>query len=137
MKNLLIVDDEKLLVENMTFILAPYTSKIFTGFNGNEGLNVLESEDIHCVICDISMPIMNGVEFIIEARKRGHDMPFIFFSAYGSPELKQEVSKYGAFDFLSKPDFKDLEAVVLRGLREGFKCENQKLLEKLQNQKDA
>lgn len=149
MKNLLIVDDEQLLVENMTFILKPYASKIFTGNNGKEGLEILEREEIHCVVCDITMPIMNGVEFIKEARKRNLEVPFIFYSAYGSHELMLEVSKYGAFDFLSKPDFKDVEAIVSRGLTEGFKRRNQKsadvtdyisdyqmLLEKIQNQKD-
>lgn len=148
MKNLLIVDDEKMLVENMTFILSPHASKIFAGHNGKEGLEVLEREEIHCVICDITMPVMNGVEFIKEARKKGHEVPFIFYSAYGNHDLMLEVSKYGAFDFLSKPDFNDLEAVVTRGLAEGFKRQNPAergenditsdyllLLEKIQGQK--
>lgn len=149
MKNLLIVDDESLLVENMTFILAPYATKVFTGSNGKEGLRVLETEEIHCVVCDITMPVMNGVEFIKEARKKGFEVPFIFYSAYGNHELMLEVSKYGAFDFLSKPDFKDVEAIVSRGLTEGFKRKNpglqsendlisdyQLLLEKIQTGKD-
>jgi YesN/AraC family two-component response regulator len=148
MKNLLIVDDENLLVENLSFILRPYASKIYTAGNGKEGLQVLESEEIHCVICDITMPVMNGVEFIKEARNKGYEVPFIFYSAYGNNELMLEVSKYGAFDFLSKPDFKDLETIVNRGLTEGFNRKNQSerheedlisdyqlLLEKLQNQK--
>lgn len=148
MKNLLIVDDEKLLVENMSYLLKPYASKIFTGYHGEEGLQILEAEEIHCVICDITMPVMNGVEFIKEARKRKHEVPFIFYSAYGNHELMLEVSKYGAFDFLSKPDFEDLESVVTRGLTEGFKRKNaaerseedivsdyQTLLEKVQTKK--
>ncbi len=145
MKNLLIIDDEKLLVENMEFILKPYASRIFTGYNGKEGLEILEKENIHCVICDISMPVMSGVEFIKEVRRRGIDVPVVFYSAFGNHELMMEVAKYGAFDFLSKPDFRDVETVIMRGLAEGFRknektersdeyfiSEYQKLLEKIE-----
>ncbi len=121
MKNLLIIDDETLLVENMKFLLSPHASQIFTGKNGQEGLDVLDTEEIHCVICDITMPVMNGVEFIKAARAKNLDVPIIFYSAYGTHEMMMEVSKYGAFDFLKKPDFMDLELVVARGLAEGFK----------------
>lgn len=126
MQNLLIVDDEALLVENMKFLLAPHATKIFTAQNGKEGLAILEQEEIHCVICDITMPVMNGVELIKEARSRKIETPFIFYSAYGTHEMMMEVSKHGAFDFLKKPDFRDLESIVSRGLREGFNRKNQK-----------
>lgn len=147
MKNLLIIDDEALLVENMKFLLTPHATRIYTGKNGQEGLSVLDSEEIHCVICDITMPVMNGVEFIKEVRAKNYDVPVIFYSAYGTHEMMMEVSKYGAFDFLKKPDFQDLELVVARGLAEGFKRKNaperdsaefiseyQLLLEKIQDQ---
>lgn len=147
MQNLLIVDDEPLLIENMKYLLTPYATKIFTAQNGKEGLSVLEKEEIHCVICDITMPIMNGVEFIREVRARKIDVPFIFYSAYGTHEMMMEVSKYGAFDFLKKPEFRDLEVTVSRGLLEGFKRKNksvknpdddiseyQMLLEKIQEE---
>jgi len=120
MKNLLIVDDEKLLVTNMSIILQPHASEIFHASNGKEGLEVLQKEVVHCVICDISMPVMSGVEFIRESRQQGINVPFIFYSAYGSQELMMEVAQYGAFDFLRKPDFIDLERVVVNGLTEGF-----------------
>lgn len=50
--------------------------------------------------------------------------PSFFYTAYGSHELMMEVAKYGAFDFLRKPDFQGLEEVVARGLEEGFKRKN-------------
>lgn len=147
MKNLLIIDDEELLLENMRFLLAPHADKIFTATNGKSGLKIIDSEEIHCVICDITMPVMNGVEFIKETRARKNEVPIVFYSAYGSHEMMMEVSKYGAFDFLKKPDFQDLELVVKRGLEEGFKrkhyqqrdpgefiSEYQQLLEKIQEQ---
>ncbi|HXH75348.1 MAG TPA: response regulator [Bacteriovoracaceae bacterium] len=149
MKNLLVIDDEELLLNNMKIMLSSYASSIFTAKNGKEGLSVLDAQEIHCVICDITMPVMNGVEFIKEVRARNNEVPIIFYSAYGSHSMMMEVSKYGAFDFLRKPDFEDLENVVTRGLAEGFNrrhgkervpgdfiSEYQELLEKIKNHKE-
>lgn len=118
--NLLIVEDEELLAENMCFLLKSYTEQIFIAHNGFEALKVLKRESIHCVVCDISMPQMNGVQLIKRAREEGKAVPFIFYTAYGHSELMMEVAKYGAFDFLNKPNFEGLQEVVTRGLKEGF-----------------
>jgi YesN/AraC family two-component response regulator len=125
-KNLLIVDDEHLLVKNMSLILQPHASQIFKAYNGKEGLEILRREVIHCVICDITMPEMNGVEFIRESRHLGITVPFIFYTAYGNHEFMLEVAQYGAFDFLRKPDFIELERIVVNGLNEGFDRLNNK-----------
>ncbi|MFP5387310.1 MAG: response regulator [Bacteriovoracia bacterium] len=122
--NLLIIDDEELLLKNIKYLLQGYADKTFLASNGLEGLKVLEKEDIHCVICDISMPQMNGVELIRVIREKGSEVPFIFYTAYGHSELMIEAAKYGAFDFLKKPDFEGLEEVVSRGIKEGFKRKN-------------
>jgi YesN/AraC family two-component response regulator len=121
MKNLLIVDDEEMLVDNIKFILAPCADKIFTANNGKEGLAILENETIHCVLSDITMPVMNGVEFIRNARMKNILTPFIFYSAYGDPETIREVSKFGVFDFLKKPNFIRIDELVTRAFQEGRK----------------
>ncbi len=118
--NLLIIDDEEYLVDNIKFLLKGYAENIFVAYNGYSGLDILRKENIHCVICDISMPKMNGVQVIEKARQEGFETPFIFYTALGSSDLMREVAKFGAFDFLTKPDFDNLEEVVSRGLREGF-----------------
>lgn len=122
--NLLIIDDEELLLKNINYLLRGYADKTFTASNGLEGLKVLEEEEIHCVICDIAMPEMNGVELIQKIRENGSEVPFIFYTAYGHSELMIEAAKHGAFDFLKKPDFDGLEEVVSRGIKEGFHRKN-------------
>ena len=119
-KSLLIIDDETLLVENLKFLLGGFADTIYTANNGKEGLKVLEAQAIHCVICDITMPVMNGIELIKEVRRRNISVPFIFYSAYGNREMMLEVAKYGAFEFLKKPDFQGLEDVISRGSEGGF-----------------
>ena len=120
-KNLLIVEDEELLVLNMKFLLGHLAGKIFTAYNGKEALDILRNNVIHCVITDVSMPIMNGVDFIKQARLEGFEQPFIFYSSFGDHELMREVALYGAYDFLRKPAFDGLEDVISRGLQEGFR----------------
>ena len=118
--NLLIVDDEPILLKRLKLSLEEYAREIFTAQNGLEALEVLKQHEIHCVICDVSMPKMNGVELIKHIREEGNNVPFIFYTGHGSRELMLEVVKYGAFDFLDKPNFERLEDAVSRGLKFGF-----------------
>lgn len=117
--NLLIVDDEPLLLQRLKFNLEEYADKIFTAKNGIEALKVLAQETIHCVVCDINMPMMNGVEVLKNIRELKHTTPFIFYTGHGNKELMMEAARYGAFDFLDKPTLQGLEEVVELGLKQG------------------
>lgn len=119
--NLLLVDDEPLILKMLEINLAPYVDQTFCAENGKVALEIFKEQEIHCVVCDINMPIMNGVEFIKHVRELGSQVPFIFFTAYNERELMLRALKFGAFDFLTKPNFEGLEEVVSRGLKEGFK----------------
>ncbi len=114
--NILIIDDEAILVKNMKNLLEDHGDKIFTAGNGKEGLEVLRNNTIHCVVCDINMPVMNGVELIKHIRADKNEVPFIFYTGHGNRDLMLEAAKYGAFDFLNKPCLDDLEDVVKNAL---------------------
>lgn len=118
--NLLIVDDEKILLKRLRFNLEDYADTVYTAENGVEALAVLKEMEIHCIVCDINMPKMNGVEVIKTIRAEENEVPFIFYTGHGSSELMMEAAKYGAFDFLNKPELEGLEDVVQRGLSEGY-----------------
>lgn len=118
--NLLIVDDESLIVQNLKLTLEEYAEVIFTAGNGLEAIKILDENKVHCVICDINMPKMNGVELIQNIRSKGNEVPFIFYTGHGNHELMLEAAKYGAYDFLNKPDMDGLEEVVSNGLNKGF-----------------
>ena len=119
--NLLIVDDEPLLLKRLRMNLEEYADHVYTANDGAEALEVLSTQDIHCVICDVNMPKMNGIEVIKKIRENNNLVPFIFYTGHGNHEMMLEVAKYGAFDFFNKPDFEGLEEVISRGLSEGFK----------------
>lgn len=119
-KNLLIIDDEEQLLINLSYLFKKYADQVFTAQNGKEGLAILEEHAIHCVISDVSMPELNGIEVIRRLRSQGNEVPFIFYTALKNYELMVEAAKYGAFDFLTKPIFEELESVVAHGLKLGF-----------------
>jgi len=122
--NLLLVDDETLILDRLKVILDDKADKIFIASSGPSALELLNSQTIHCVICDISMPKMTGIEVIKAIRKKNNNVPFIFYTAYGNQAMMMEALKYGAFDFLCKPNLEGLEEIVTKGLKEGL---NQKV----------
>lgn len=119
--NLLLVDDEKELLERLEMILEDFADKIYLANDGEEGYEVLKNETIHCVVCDINMPKLNGVELLKKIRAEKINTPFIFYTGHGSSELMLEVVKYGAFDFLNKPLLEGLFESVESGLKLGLK----------------
>ena len=110
--NLLIVDDEIDLSVNMKELLEDEAHNIFIANNGEEGLAILKSQKIDCVVSDVKMPVMDGLKFIEMARKLGLNMPFIFYTGHGSVELKRIAHELGAMDLLTKPNFLNLELAV-------------------------
>lgn len=118
--NLLIIDDEVLLTESIELLMEPHTDHTFVANNGESALKILKDQEIHCIVCDINMPGMSGVDVIKKARAQGHEQPFIFYTAYGNEQLMMEAVKYEAFDFLDKPNLDGLVEVVTRGLKKGL-----------------
>ncbi len=122
---LLIVDDEPDIVERLKLILEEYADIVLTASNGLEALDLVRDNEVHCILSDINMPRMNGVEFIRTLRADGLTTPFVFYTSHGSSELLQEAMKYRAFDFLNKPSLKGLESVISQGLIKGVAKDEQ------------
>lgn len=117
---LLLVDDEPILLNRLKASLEEYADQVFTAENGKVALEIIDREQVHCVLCDINMPIMNGVEVLNHIRASDNDIPFIFYTGHGNKELMLEAARLGAFDFLDKPNLDGLEEVVPRGLKVGI-----------------
>jgi CheY-like chemotaxis protein len=110
--NLLIVDDEIDLSTNMKELLEDTAQSIFIAANGVQGLEILKTQKIDCVVSDVKMPVMDGLRMIEIARQLGMTMPFIFYTGHGSTELKKMAHELGATDLLTKPNFLYLETLI-------------------------
>lgn len=67
-KSILIVEDEKALLDAYTLLLRAKNYKVFQAVNGREALQILESEKPNYIMLDILMPVMGGIEFLETAR---------------------------------------------------------------------
>lgn len=112
-KKILLIDDELKLLKLVSGLLSKLNYVVETAENGNEGLEKVLRGHYDLIICDINMPYMNGIQVIKEAREMGNKDKFIFFTGHGNQELKIESLKYGAYDFINKPQFTDLKDKVL------------------------
>jgi len=106
-KNILIVDDEKLFLKSVTDGLKAYEKKnkfkALTAPNGKEALNILNSQDIALLITDLRMPEMDGLTLISHAHNRFPALPIIVMTAFGSPEIENQVKSLGILHYLEKP----------------------------------
>ena len=59
--------------------------------------------DTSCVIADVQMPVMSGVELLTLMRTQGHRVPFIFITAFPDESVRARALKAGAICFLAKP----------------------------------
>lgn len=114
----LIVEDEEGIRETLEMMLEDDVDIIHSAENGQQGLELFnKNKPYNCIISDINMPVMNGVEFIKKLREQGDDTLVIFFTAYGTRELMYEAVKYGAFEFVSKPDFTNLNEIISSAIK--------------------
>jgi two-component system nitrogen regulation response regulator NtrX len=103
MAEILIIDDEKAIRKTLTEILMFEGYKIDEAPDGEEGLKKFREKTFDLVLCDIKMPKLDGLEFLLRAGSINPDVPIIMISGHGNIETAVEAVKKGAFDFISKP----------------------------------
>lgn len=111
MYKLMIVDDEHLIREGLRNYIDWASLDIqimLCCSNGVEALDAMKNQIPDIVLCDISMPHMDGVELLKQCRKLKINCEFIFISSYAEFRYAQEAVKYGAFDYLLKPIEQDI-----------------------------
>ncbi|MBQ2677375.1 MAG: response regulator, partial [Firmicutes bacterium] len=79
MYNILICDDEKDIVNALRIYLTNDEYRLFSAYNGEEALKVIRENDIHLVLLDIMMPVMDGMS-AMEAIRQEYNMPIILIS---------------------------------------------------------
>jgi len=100
----LIVEDDDAAREYSAKYIRERGIDVFSAINGKEALEIVEHEkNLDLILLDIQMPVMNGIEFLKEMRKRDISIKVVIISAYDSDEFKKEAYKWGAIDYKHKP----------------------------------
>jgi len=137
MTSILIIEDEEPIRRVLKKILKEENRlyNIYEAINGKEGLQEIENnEKIDIVLCDIKMPIMDGIEVLNRSKKIKPNLPFIMLTGHGNINTAVEAMKTGAYDFISKPpDLNRLITSVRNAIENNkLKSENKKLKKRVQ-----
>ena len=110
MYNILICDDEKDIVSALKIYLNTGEYNLFTVYNGFEAVELTKKEEIHLILMDLMMPIMDGIEAMKEIRAFSN-APIILLTAKSEDIDKIVGLDAGADDYITKP-FKPFEVLA-------------------------
>lgn len=111
MYNILVCDDEKEIVDAIEIYLSKEGYNIIKAYNGKEALKIVqERDDIHLIILDIMMPVLDGISTANLIRK-DKSIPIIMLSAKSEDYDKIAGLNNGADDYVTKP-FYPLELIA-------------------------
>ncbi|MBM3934213.1 MAG: response regulator [SAR202 cluster bacterium] len=97
----LVVDDDELLREMLKGWLHLAGFSVVSAANGEDGLLILEAHRPDVVVTDLTMPVMDGIQFCREARKIS-DVPILVFSGLPDKECRESAMTAGADGYVVK-----------------------------------
>jgi DNA-binding response OmpR family regulator len=101
--NILLVDDEAAITDNLTPFLERSGFNVSTASNGEEALNIIETQNVNLVVSDILMPKMDGRELLRILRKADNWIPVILLTQVGEAFERAMALEEGADDYINKP----------------------------------
>ena len=98
-----VVDDDEALRDSMTWMLEGNNYKVATYDSADAFLRVISPVMVGCVVLDVRMPGMSGLELFEELGRRGCSLPVVFITGHGDVPMAVSALKKGAVDFIEKP----------------------------------
>jgi FixJ family two-component response regulator len=98
-----IIDDDASVRAATENLLSSHGYLVRTFASAEEFLQSPHSHDSACVVADVQMPVMSGLELLLHLRAQGHNLPFIFITAFPEDSVRAQALKAGAMGFLAKP----------------------------------
>ena len=110
-----IIDDDASTRSALQRVFASEGFHVVTCADGRSGLKTALEEDIDCVITDLRMPDISGLELVDTLHAELPNLPVVLVTAHGTTETAIEATRRGAFEYLLKPfEMAELVAVVTR-----------------------
>lgn len=106
----LVVDDDRRMVKTVCDILTVKGYLAIGAFSGEEAVEKVREERPDCVLMDVKMPGLSGIEAVKAVKKLAPDTPVVMMSAYATDEQAEEAKRQGAYAVLTKPV--DLQQVL-------------------------
>ena len=133
MQTLLVIDDEANMRHMLNALLTKQGYQVDVAGNGAEGLDWMSRTRYDYILCDLKMPVMDGMAFLQQVRDSDWNTTVIMMSAYGTIDQAIETVRQGAYDYISKPFKLEEILLVLRKAeeRERLRRENRQLRERI------
>jgi two-component system response regulator AtoC len=131
-----VIDDEENMRHMLSLLLEKEGYAVTTAEHGAVALDRLDHDPFDLILCDLRMPVMDGMAFLDACKDRGVSATLIMMSAYGTVDTALEAMKRGAYDYIPKPFKPDEVLLTLRKAeeRERLRRENLALHEALGRQ---
>ena len=131
---ILVIDDEKNMRHMLAVLLKKEGYEVATAGDGKEGLDLAGGTYFDVILCDLKMPVMDGMAFLEKFQEMRLESTVIVMSAYGTLDTAIEAMKRGAYDYVSKPFKADEILLTLRKAeeRERLRRENRRLQQSIQ-----
>ena len=111
---ILIIDDEEIVLDSCTHILAKSDYKVVTARNGEDGIALLEQTKPDLVFVDLKMPGISGMEVLGKIQAHDATIVPIVITGFATVSSAVEAMKKGAYDFLPKPFTPDEMRLIAR-----------------------
>jgi len=98
-----VIDDDDAVRKSLSFLLGTANLSVRAFTSAQDFLEGLATVGPGCLITDVRMPGMTGIELLAQLRPRNGAMPVIVITGHGDVPLAVEAMKLGAFDFIEKP----------------------------------
>jgi len=116
--SLLVVDDEPIARSNLQHVLSREGYDVDVAANGEEALELLRRKEFDCIVTDLKMERMDGMQLLEAARDVAPDARFILVTGYATVDTAVRALKTGAVHYLSKPiDLSELREAVRTALQ--------------------
>ncbi len=108
--NILVCDDDTAIVDALEIYLKQENYNVFKAYDGKQALEIISQEEIHLILLDIMMPMLDGLKATIKIRE-SKNIPIIIMSAKSEDTDKIVGLNFGADDYITKP-FNPLEVLA-------------------------
>ena len=98
-----VIDDDEAMRDSLNFLLDSADFKVTLFETALTFLDVLPSLDFGCVVSDVRMPGLDGIELLKRMKAGNSTFPIVIMTGHGDVPLAVEAMKLGAVDFLEKP----------------------------------
>lgn len=100
--NILVVDDDREIVDGIAIFLSGENYNVLKAYNGIDALEILSEHEVHLMILDIMMPLLDGIKTLMKLRE-SRNIPVILLSAKSEDSDKILGLTAGADDYVTKP----------------------------------